>query len=209
MINVAHIVWNCSVLGPGRRVVLWVRGCSIRCPGCVAGPILDPWPATPIAVDALASRILALRGVDGVTFSGGEPTEQADGLASLCERLRAERDLSLMSYSGRTLEELRAAPELGRFLGCLDILVDGPYHAERHADLLWRGSDNQRVHLLTDRHADWADRLDGPSAGIEVHLRGDGMLFWAGVPTQRFEASLRAGLDSRGISLKRMGGVWS
>ena len=48
-INKAH--FPVTVLGPGRRIGLWVQGCSIGCKGCVS---MDTWApdasrAVPIA----------------------------------------------------------------------------------------------------------------------------------------------------------------
>ena len=56
--------------------------------------------------------------------------------------------LSLMRYSGYTLEELqkRNDPETDELLSMLDILVDGRYvEALRNLTLIYRGSENQRV----------------------------------------------------------------
>jgi len=89
--------------------------------------------------------------IDGVTFTGGEPFAQAEVLAELAERLRTH-DLSLMAFTGYELEELTDHHQQ-RLLGLLDIVVTGRFIREMKADgLLWRGSSNQKVHLLSDRH---------------------------------------------------------
>ncbi|HSV19446.1 MAG TPA: 4Fe-4S cluster-binding domain-containing protein, partial [Casimicrobiaceae bacterium] len=41
-LNKAH--WPVTVLGPGKRIGLWLQGCSIHCPGCVSQ---DTWSADP------------------------------------------------------------------------------------------------------------------------------------------------------------------
>ena len=69
--------WAAGVhgLGPGRRVVLWVRGCSIGCPGCMTPELwakVQPRPIEPLA-EMLSG---ALQGHEGLTISGGEPFEQ-------------------------------------------------------------------------------------------------------------------------------------
>jgi anaerobic ribonucleoside-triphosphate reductase activating protein len=210
-LHLAHMIKGCETLGPGRRWVLWVTGCTRRCPGCVADPILTPGSGEVMAVEDLAARILQDPDADGVTFSGGEPFEQAAALAALCQRLRASRDLSLMSFSGFTLSELQRSPDADRraLLAALDILVDGPFVATRAADKLWRGSENQRVHLLTPRHADMADHLDGPGAGLEIRIRANGDYFWAGVPSPGFGEDLRDQLANLGIEAREAEGVWS
>lgn len=164
-----------------------------------------------MAVEELGARILAWPGIEGVTFSGGEPFEQAGALFALCQVLRSQCDLSLMCYSGFTLRELRSHPDssVQSLLGLLDILVDGPFVQAQQHDLLWRGSSNQQIHLLSDRHRDLVDTVDSPGAGMELHVSRHLGLFWAGVPEPGFQAGLSAGLGPHGISLTDREGVWS
>ncbi|MFI1050109.1 4Fe-4S single cluster domain-containing protein [Streptomyces griseoruber] len=197
---VGRISESVRVLGPGTRAVVWVQGCPLRCPGCLSPEGLPFEGGEPWAVDALAARLHALPAeVTGVTFSGGEPMAQAAALAALVDRMRAARDWSVMSYSGFTLERLRRG-DAGRreLLARLDILVDGPFLAERQRPLLWRGSDNQRIHWLTDRHEPPAH--DG-SAGLEVEI-ASGSIAWNGVPpVPGFRENFERALDRDGIHL--------
>jgi len=119
--------------------------------------------------------------------------------------------LSLLSYTGYTLEEVRSSsiPQHQQLLDQLDILIDGPYVEADSADLLWRGSANQRIHLLTERHRLLRNGLAARGAGIEVHLRRDGTVFWAGVPPPGFAAELASALDANGISLVNIDGAWT
>src|SRR5262249_36419180 len=45
---------RCTVLGPGTRAVLWVQGCPLRCPGCVAPETLPFAGGTAVRTDSLA-----------------------------------------------------------------------------------------------------------------------------------------------------------
>ncbi len=170
-LNVATIDRLSTVNGPGVRFAIWLQGCRLGCPGCVNREmqpevIRQSWP-----VDALAQGILATRGIEGVTYTGGEPTLQAEGLVRLSEQLRPA-GLSIVCYSGHTREELEQSgdPWLLRLLACADILIDGPYVAAAAASLLWRGSRNQRVHFLTDRYGDWASRLESAAAQVQINV---------------------------------------
>ncbi|MFE3188023.1 4Fe-4S single cluster domain-containing protein [Nocardia sp. NPDC059240] len=194
-ITVAETSSACRTLGPGVRYVLWVQGCPLSCPGCVSPQWLSFTGGTRVPVPALAAEIVRTAR-DGLTISGGEPFSQAPALAALIAEIRRQRDLSVMCYTGHTLAHLRRSrdPAVHELLGSLDLLVDGPYIAARHGDLRWRGSDNQRLHALTDRHA---EELTGPdtSAGLDFAIRTDGTLQWQGVPAvphfkNRFEAAL-------------------
>lgn len=161
------------MLGPGTRAVLWVQGCTLACPGCV---VPESWPArgtaTPVA--QLVDWLAALP-VEGVTLTGGEPMQQAPALARLLDETRERRDLGVVLYTGYRYEDLRSHPLLER----VDLLIDGPYRRDLHADLRWRGSSNQRLVHLTDRYPpDLPDR----SAGLEFRFDPDGRFTFAGVP---------------------------
>ena len=192
---ISRVAERTSVLGPGVRAVIWVHGCPLRCAGCIAPEDLPFAGGERRSVGDLARWLGGLPAdVTGVTFSGGEPMAQAAALAELVTLIRRERDWSVMSYTGFTLRHLRRHGDAGQraLLDRLDVLVDGPYLADRHADLRWRGSDNQRVHLLTGRHAAPADDR---SAGIELHAGRDDVM-WIGVPPvagfrERFEQAMR------------------
>lgn len=138
-----------------------------------------------IPVADLASRLNAIGGIAGVTFTGGEPFLQAGALATVIEALRAERpELSTMAYSGYRIEWLRAkgSPAQVELLDRLDLLVDGPYVERLHAPLRWRGSSNQRIHSLTDRHRGELREMEDGSAGIELSFDREQNVEWVGVP---------------------------
>lgn len=180
-LSVAREHADCAVLGPGRRYAVWVQGCSLRCSDCISSQWLPFGGGVRVGVDELAGRILA-SGREGLTLSGGEPFEQPDALVELIDLVRRGRDMSVMSFSGYTLERLRHTGNAGQreLLSRLDILVDGPYLRDRHGDLAWRGSSNQRVHLLGDRHHPGEVPLQG--VGLQVEITADAEVLWYGVP---------------------------
>lgn len=123
----------------------------------------------------------------GVTFSGGEPFLQAAALGDVIDIVRAASPgISVMSYTGYRLEMLRqrGTSTQRALLERLDVLIDGPYVRRLHADLRWRGSSNQRIHALTDRHAEEIAAIDDQSAGLEITFEFDGGVAWMGVPAQ-------------------------
>ena len=133
--------------GPGFRYVVFVQGCSHHCPGCHNPETWDPAEGYDITVGEVFDQIKENPQLRGVTFSGGEPFEQVEALLELGKLIKDE-GLSLMSYSGYTLEELRDRHDAAtdELLSILDVLVDGRFiEAERNLTLLYRGSENQRV----------------------------------------------------------------
>jgi anaerobic ribonucleoside-triphosphate reductase activating protein len=202
MLSVSRINEGTTVLGPGRRAVVWVRGCPLRCTGCIAEEDLPFDGGTPLPVGDLARRFNALpAAVTGVTISGGEPMAQAGALVALVDLLRSTRDWSVMSYTGFTLEHLRrhGDAEQKALLDRLDILVDGPYVRSAHAALRWRGSSNQRLHYLSERHAPCSD---DSSAGLEFDVTGRSVIFVGVPPVPDLRARFEAAMAAEGVDLR-------
>ena len=159
--------------GPGTRFVIWLQGCTLGCPGCFNPATHPAAGGEQVEVDALLARIPA--GVDGLTLSGGEPFEQPEAACALLAGARA-RGLSTLAFSGFTIEELRERAPAA--LGLLDVLVDGRYLARERLGAGLRGSSNQRIHLLSERHT-LAEVEATPVA--EVRIAPDGAVVLTGV----------------------------
>lgn len=133
-----------------------------------------------IAGQAIGSR------AQGITLLGGEPFEQADGLARLAAIVR-DRGMSVMVFSGFYLRELLQSRERGvaALLAQTDLLVDGPYVADQpDRQRPWVGSTNQGFHFLTDRYRHLEHELPSVSDRIEVRVSASGRVSvngWAGV----------------------------
>jgi len=149
VLRVASLYHASVVEGPGRRSVLQVQGCPLRCSLACFVPethSLDDGVVLPVnvLVEALLDPIGAPR--DGVSILGGEPFAQPVGLAALLRCLKARR-IHTVVYTGYTLEVLarRAEPAIRAALELTDLLIDGPFLAAL-ADGAgeWRGSRNQR-----------------------------------------------------------------
>jgi len=148
-LKVAGIVRESIVDGPGIRLALYTQGCPHRCPGCHNPQTWDPAGGKEMALPDLQQLILGTSGIDGVTFSGGEPFAQPGPLLSLARTARS-RGLNVVIYSGYTFEQLWEKSRCdSAVLGLLQagwLLVDGPYlQSRRSLDLPYRGSANQRL----------------------------------------------------------------
>lgn len=159
MLRVATIVEDTRAEGPGRRWALWVQGCSLHCASCCNPEMFDPRRGEPIDEAALIAQITAAQrgGVEGVSLLGGEPFEQAAGLAVLAAHARAI-GLTVMVFSGYRLDELRARPDAAGLLAVTDVLVDGRYDHTRPeppppVGRRWIGSTNQTRHHLSAAYA--------------------------------------------------------
>jgi anaerobic ribonucleoside-triphosphate reductase activating protein len=178
-----------SALGPFSRYALWVQGCPFCCPGCMTLAARSFEGGYEAGVAAVAEAVLAQRGLEGLTISGGEPFAQAWALAQLLELARARRDIGVIVYSGYTLEQLelkaRAEPATAALLSRIDLLIDGPYMEQHNDGGALKGSSNQRAHFLTPRYSGFA-RLYQPdqSRRVELHVARDELML-VGIPSAR------------------------
>jgi anaerobic ribonucleoside-triphosphate reductase activating protein len=149
--------------------------------------MLDPAGGRAVGPAEVVREVAAVRDrIEGVTLLGGEPFEQAAPLAEVAWAARA-LGLSVMTFSGYTLEELQSAREPGvaALLAATDLLVDGRYDRERpERERHWVGSANQRFHFLTDRYRPGIERIrpGEPETTVELRIGGDGRVRMNGWP---------------------------
>lgn len=173
-LQIAQIVANTEAEGPGRRMAVWFQGCPLRCPGCCNPEMLNFVGGESKTV----AEIIALvdSSVEGITLLGGEPFAHAAGASALAEAAKS-RELSIMVFSGFTLEDLRAKQDadIGRLLSLTDILIDGPYRREQpESQRRWIGSCNQRIHFLSDRYSPGDTCWQQPNT-LELRLDANGL----------------------------------
>ena len=117
--------------GPGLRAVVFFQGCTLGCPGCW-NPETHPFRGSEVTLDAVVQQVLqahAEHPLEGVTFSGGEPMQQADSLLALMQTLhRQAPEVSFGLFSGYTEEELSQ----GQYW------IWGCRYSEHHRRNLWR-----------------------------------------------------------------------
>jgi anaerobic ribonucleoside-triphosphate reductase activating protein len=134
-----------------------------------------------LETDTLKQRITATPALEGVTFLGGEPFEQAEAVASLASYARTI-GLSVVTFTGFTLSELRASSNASvlALLNTTDLLIDGAFKQE-HFDLSrpWVGSSNQGYHFLTDRYK--SSELQGITNQVEARIAPDGSVLINGM----------------------------
>jgi anaerobic ribonucleoside-triphosphate reductase activating protein len=175
VLRIAQTVACTEAEGPGKRYALWFQGGPLRRPGGCNPERLPYEAGTAVPLAEVLRDIEAARaeGVEGVTLLGGEPLAHAAPAAALARAVR-DRGLTVMVFSGYTLEEARRlpGPAVAELLALTDILVDGPYLREQpEARRRWIGSANQRVHFLSDRYRADDPRWLLPNT-LEIRLRG-------------------------------------
>ena len=146
MLDLAGILEDSIVDGPGIRTTFFAQGCPHRCPGCHNPETWDFGCGTQMDEETAVQVVRSNPLCRGVTFSGGEPFAQAEAFAKLA-RLLKEQGYEVASYSGYTFEELiHGTPEQKQLLETIDILIDGPFRMEEKTlEVPFRGSRNQRI----------------------------------------------------------------
>lgn len=149
MLRIAGIIKESIVDGPGIRLVVFTQGCRHRCPGCHNPHTHSFEGGTLVEIKSILEQIRRNPLLDGVTFSGGDPFEQAEAVAELAMEIQ-RLGLNVITYTGYTYEHLLAAapahPGWKALLQQTDILIDGRFNQESKNLLLkFRGSENQRV----------------------------------------------------------------
>src|ERR1039458_233511 len=98
--------------GPGLRCAIFVQGCNLGCPRCWNSRT-HAFRGTEFAVETILAELVNCHrqdSLDGVTFSGGEPMQQADDLAALLEGLRsALPTLSIGMFTDRKSTRLNSS----------------------------------------------------------------------------------------------------
>jgi len=183
--------------GPGLRAVAFFQGCSIGCVGCW-NPNSHPFHGREIKVEAVVQDVLRARqehALEGVTFSGGEPMQQADSLLRLIQCLHQQAPgLSFGMFSGYAEHELdqgqywiwgdgssdqrrkRLWQEIRAYL---DFAIFGRFNQAQPSNMPLRTSGNQVLRLFTNRYsqADFSEQL------TEVSIHEDGQVEITGFPT--------------------------
>ena len=159
-----------------KRLCIWFQGCDIHCKGC-CNPDYQPFEARHImSLDHLIEVIKGAKakfGIEGVTYSGGEPTCQ-QGLPLLTKKIKS-LGLGVISFTGRNYETV------SEILSGCDTVLDGAFKEELpETKRRILGSENQRIICLTDRYGDcieeWfsqTDKIIEVNVGYNIVANGD------------------------------------
>ncbi len=180
-LNLAHTVAPSWANGPGARAVLFLQGCSLGCKGCHNPHTWDSAPKHLREVAQVVDWYESQPGLRGITLSGGEPFEQAEPLASVCQAVH-ELGGDVVAFSGFYHDELLSEVRRGAraLLANVDLLIDGRYIASEPCAEPLRGSQNQRLIFLSSRirpdelagipRREWLGRGDrGHVSGFDIH----------------------------------------
>lgn len=182
-LNVSSTMSRSRANGPGVRAVIWVQGCTIGCRGCYSASTHLHEASSLHPPSEIADWLQSIPDIEGVTFSGGEPFEQAAAVLETINSIRENMgsDFSVFVYTGYAIEFLRKSNDrnVHDLLNAIDILSAGPFDYKlRDETLLWRGSSNQSLHFLSNRYnAFQIEEWSKISPLEEITLRSDSIDF--------------------------------
>lgn len=136
MINVHSYESMGTFDGPGLRLVVFLQGCPFRCLYCANPDTIDVKGGTPTPAGEILQMAVSQKAFfgkkGGITFSGGEPTLQAEALIPLFKDLKANGIHICLDTNGGIwndkVEELLSLTDL--------VLLDiKEFNPERHCTL--------------------------------------------------------------------------
>lgn len=178
-LRVFNILKNTKVEGPETRYCIWVQGCSHHCRGCQAVHTWSHSGGKLVDIEDIITDIKTQKNIEGVTFLGGEPFEQAEALGEIAEAVQ-KFGLGVLCFTGGFLEELRQNPANQKLLDNIDLLIDGPFDIDNvDYSRPWCGSSNQRYHFLTSRYNE--EIFSKYKNKVEVNISKNGVVFMNGM----------------------------
>ena len=178
-LRIFKILKNTKVEGPDTRYCIWTQGCSRHCKGCQAVHTWSHSGGELIEVNEIIEDIKSQKGIEGITFLGGEPFEQADALGIIAESVQ-KMGLGVLCFTGGYFEELRLNPINQKLLDNIDLLIDGPFEIDKvDYSRPWCGSSNQRYHFLTSRYDE--EIFEKYKNKVEVNISKNGTVFMNGM----------------------------
>lgn len=184
--RLAEVLDSSRIYGPGQRTVVWLQGCSIRCPNCWNDELWSFKGGHVEPHSNLIDRAISNNDV-GLTLLGGEPLDQAPAVLQFIQNAQAS-GLDIVLYTGYELDELseiqQACVELA------DLVIHGRYiDGLRSEHLLWRGSTNQEILVNSPKYQDLELR---ESRQMEVHIDEIGRVKVVGYPPESLIDSIES-----------------
>ncbi|MDH5404582.1 MAG: radical SAM protein [Candidatus Heimdallarchaeota archaeon] len=156
-INISSIRFSSDVNGPGRRIVIWVQGCTLNCKGCFNEEQIPHIPKNIINTEVfynLVKKLLIKYNCEGITFSGGEPLQQSKAVYDIIQRVKND-NYSIVLFTGYTIQEIENDfnPHIINILEHIDILISGRFKQNNPSySRTWFDNPDKQIRFLSDRY---------------------------------------------------------
>lgn len=146
-VRLAGVIETSINNGDGIRKVIFAQGCKHHCKGCFNPDTHDFNGGYECDTEKIIERINNDYMIDGVTFSGGDPFEQAEAFAHIAKNIN--KKLTIWCYTGYTLQQIIDnidRPGWKELITNIDVLVDGKFEEDKKdRNLKYKGSSNQNI----------------------------------------------------------------
>ena len=187
MINIHRyeVVENEHLYGPGKRLLLFTQGCSLRCKGCTNQHLWEFGKGIDVTIEEILNQCNDL---DGITLHGGEPLDQANILGELIKKLK-QQGKTVILFTGYIFKELNKVQKQAWLSS--DIVISGRYEEQnRNIYLQFRGSTNQKVFVHKGKYKNYKVK-DGKTVAL-LSLNENGEMQSRGFRTEELEKLLEA-----------------
>lgn len=148
IIRLASAMQTDSIVdGLGLRTVIWTQGCKHNCDGCHNPETHNSNGGFETTTEHIIELLSTLKLQKGITFSGGDPFEQAVACAEIASAAHLI-DLDVWVYTGYVFENIIKTnrTDWKFFLNQIDFIIDGLFIlSQKDISLKFRGSKNQRI----------------------------------------------------------------
>jgi len=142
--NIAKIVYDSKIYGPGTRTVIWFQGCSIKCEGCINPGLISFEKRREISTNDL---IEIINNTD-VTLLGGEPLDQEDILEFMVELKK--RNIKIVLFTGYEWDDLNNHQKSVIRESCQFAVLGSFIKNQVNKSLYLRGSENQEIKIFDE-----------------------------------------------------------
>lgn len=189
-------------LGEGKRIGIWVQGCTLACDGCINEMIWSKKKGKAVAIYDLYQYIHSIsEDFDGITISGGEPFQQYEQLIAFSYLIKTRTKLNIHCFTGYEIKELEDLFPDKLYLQYIDSLVDGRYVKELHSNNNLVGSSNQKTYRIKNGKAKLSTMQNG-SKKWSLSVTQDGTIYMAGIPKEKEIEMIENHLSDAGLPKK-------
>lgn len=140
--NVAKIVHDSRIYGPGARTVIWFQGCSIKCEGCINPNLIPFIIRKEYGINELIEEVKETE----VTLLGGEPLDQLEILDFMLELKK--KNIQIVLFTGYEWKDLTGHQQSVISETC-QFAILGPFDKNQvNPSLYLRGSENQEIRIF-------------------------------------------------------------
>ena len=92
-IRIHDLIPISNVNGPGKRFCIWVQGCNLNCPNCFNPTTHSFTLGSLYQIEEILQMIVSVKGIEGISISGGEPFLQSNALLELATMIKKKTNL--------------------------------------------------------------------------------------------------------------------